>query len=91
MTPVAWLLSLWGAKRSARVHAAYRRLFRGEDAEMVLQDLAAFCKANESTFIAGSPDVSAHLEGARRVFLHIQSMLDLDPRAVPKPPFEDQP
>lgn len=89
MNPVGWLMAQWGARRSARVQAAYRRVFRGEDAEMVLADLAAFTKASESTFVAGSPDLSAHFEGARRVWLHIASMLDLDPRAIPKPPPEE--
>jgi len=89
MNPVQWLMAKWGAKRAVRVQEAYRRIFRGEDAEYVLADLADFCKANESTFVAGSPDLSAHLEGARRVYLHIASMLDMDARAIPKPPPEN--
>lgn len=89
MNPLQWLLSKWGAKQSARVQAAYRRVFAGEDGEMVLRDLASFCKAGESTFLAGAPDVSAHLEGARRVWLHIASMAGLDPRDLPRPPQEE--
>jgi len=42
----------------------------------VLKDLAAFCRAEESTY---HPDPRAHavLEGRREVFLRIQSHLNL--------------
>lgn len=45
-------------------------------AERVLQDLAKFCRANESTFL---PDSRAHavLEGRREVWLRIQNHLNL--------------
>lgn len=79
MDPIGWLYGAWNRFRRRRVIAAYRRLFRGADADLVLADLALFCRANASTFVADQPDLSAHYEGARRVFLHIQSMLDLEP------------
>lgn len=57
---------------------AYRRLFSLEsrDAQFVLQDLAKFCRAHESTF---HPDERTHalLEGRREVFTRIQQHLNL--------------
>lgn len=57
---------------------AYRRLFNPEnqDVQFVLQDLAKFCRAHESTF---HPDDRTHalLEGRREVFNRIQQHLNL--------------
>ncbi len=85
MNPLAWIAANWTTSRRRRVVAAYRRVFRGSDADIVLADLAIFCNANNPTFRAGQPDLSAHLEGARCVFLHIRSLLDLEPEDVPTP------
>lgn len=85
MNPKAWIMATWKGHRRRRVIAAYRRLFRGADADMVLADLAIFCNANNPTFRAGQPDLSAHMEGARCVYLHIRSMLDLEPQDIPDP------
>lgn len=57
----------------------YRHLF-GKDnpaAYEVLVDLAAFCRANESTFHP-DPRIHAMLEGRREVWLRIQSHLKLN-------------
>lgn len=57
---------------------AYRRLFNLEsrDVQFVLQDLAKFCRAHETTF---HPDDRTHalLEGRREVFNRIQQHLNL--------------
>jgi hypothetical protein len=59
---------------------AYQFVFEDENVnvEMVLKDLAEFCRANESTF---NPDQRLHavLEGRREVWLRIQQYLQLPP------------
>lgn len=59
---------------------AYRLVFNREDqaAKRVLQDLARFCRANESTF-AADPRAHAVAEGRREVWLRIQRHAMLDP------------
>lgn len=61
---------------------AYRRLFdRGDmDAQIVLADLARFCRANETTVVPdarGGVMATAVLEGRREVWLRIQQHLQL--------------
>lgn len=57
---------------------AYRVVFDGPMAEVVLADLLKFCRANETTF---HPDqrVSDVLIGRREVFLRIQHHIRLTP------------
>lgn len=70
---------------------AYRRLFLGDDGlnadgEVVLADLAKFCRANSSTAVvspvsrAVDPIATAMAEGRREVFLRIVAHLHLDER-----------
>jgi len=71
---------------------AYRRLFLTDDgdpnaeAEVVLADLAKFCKANQSTAVVSQksqqvdPIASALAEGRREVWLRIMAHLHLDER-----------
>ena len=58
--------------------AAYCRVFniQGVDAKVVLQDLANFCRANESTYTQ-DPRLSDRLDGRREVWLRIQQHLQL--------------
>jgi len=60
----------------SRRRGAYRDVFRGPNAEIVLGDLSRFCRAHESTF---HPDARAHAvaEGRREVFLRISEHLHL--------------
>jgi hypothetical protein len=60
----------------SRRRGAYQDVFRGPQAEIVLADLARFCRAHESTF---HPDARAHAvaEGRREVWLRIQEHLKL--------------
>lgn len=62
----------------ARRQTAYRKVFDGPWADVVLVDLARFCRAHESTF---HPDarVAAQLDGRREVLLRIQHHLGLTP------------
>lgn len=57
---------------------AYRRTFNLEsfDAVTVLEDLAKFCRAHESTAHV-DPHVAARLDGRREVWLRIQQHLQL--------------
>lgn len=60
----------------AQRRTAYVKTFVNPFGEEVLQDLARFCRANESTF---HPDARVHaaLEGRREVWLRIQQHLNL--------------
>lgn len=62
---------------NARI-GAYSRLFdpKNADARLVLEDLAAFCRAAESTF---HPDarVAAQLDGRREVWNRVQQHVQL--------------
>lgn len=56
---------------------AYQTVFNdGEMAKHILEDLAKFCRANESTFHE-DPRVHAVLEGRREVWLRIRQHLDM--------------
>lgn len=61
----------------ARRHQ-YRLTFRSPPGEIVLKDLARFCRAHHSTFHK-DPRVHAMLEGRREVWLRIQHHLRLSP------------
>lgn len=62
---------------------AYRRLFSLEnrDADVVLTDLAGFCRAHQST-AHPDPHMAARLDGRREVFLRISQHLQLDERTL---------
>lgn len=55
---------------------AYALTFTGAHGDAVLEDLARFCRANESCF---HPDQRVHavMEGRREVWLRIRQHLDL--------------
>lgn len=55
----------------------YVQTFNTPHGEKVLDDLAKFCRAHESTFHA-DPRVHAALEGRREVWLRIQQHLNLN-------------
>jgi hypothetical protein len=59
-------------------HTAYQRLFLGHgiDTDLVLQDLAKFCRAHVSTFHV-EPAMSDRLDGRREVWLRISHHLHL--------------
>ncbi len=55
---------------------AYRQTFKGPLGEVVLRDLAQFCKARESTF-HDNERVQSKLDGRREVFLRIAHHMNL--------------
>lgn len=55
---------------------AYQSIFNGPKGEIVLSDLARFCRACEST-AHNDPHMSARLDGRREVFLRIQQHTQL--------------
>jgi hypothetical protein len=56
---------------------AYKQTFNGNPAsEAVLQDLAKFCRASQSTFNS-DPRIAAMLDGRREVFIRIMDHLHL--------------
>jgi hypothetical protein len=72
---------------------SYRRLFLGEDGlnadgQIVLADLAKFCRANSSTAIVSpvsrsvDPIAMAMAEGRREVWLRLMAHLHIDERVV---------
>lgn len=72
---------------------AYRRLFLGEDGlsadgQIVLSDLAKFCRATSSTAVVSpisrsvDPIASAMAEGRREVWLRIMAHLHVDEKVI---------
>ncbi len=72
---------------------AYRRLFLGEDGlsgdgQIVLADLAKFCRATQSTAVVSpisrsvDPIATAMAEGRREVWLRITAHLHIDERVI---------
>ncbi|CAB4132162.1 hypothetical protein UFOVP134_49 [uncultured Caudovirales phage] len=55
---------------------AYQLTFSSPIGQRVLEDLAEFCRANETCFHA-DPRMHAVLEGRREVWLRIRKFLDL--------------
>jgi hypothetical protein len=56
---------------------AYRNVFISPPGEIVLQDLAKFCRAHETTEHPTHPERTHRLNGRREVWLHIQNELRL--------------
>lgn len=59
----------------------YVRTFDTPAGKKVLEDLAKFCRAHESTFHP-DPRIHAALEGRREVFLRIQQHLQLSDESL---------
>ena len=56
---------------------AYMLAFNTEAGKAILNDLAVFCRANETCVVPGDRDRTYVLEGRREVFLRIRAHLDL--------------
>lgn len=63
--------------------AAYKAVFDGAQAEIVLKDLARFCRAVDSSFDE-NPYKMAYIEGRREVYLRILTHIDQDIRPTSK-------
>lgn len=59
-----------------RRKSSYQLAFGSPAGELVLEDLAKFCRANQTCFDP-DPRIHAVLEGRREVFLRIQQHLNL--------------
>jgi len=60
---------------------AYKKTFSGPLAEVVLKDLARFCRAHESTF-HDRERVALILEGRKQAWLRISEHLNLSPEQL---------
>lgn len=80
-----WLMRAFGWRRARSVAAAYRALLdpKDEQARLILDDLARYCRAGSTSFIAGDPHQTAFNEGARDAFLHVIEMIGLQPSDLP--------
>lgn len=58
---------------------AYLRVFNTEnrDVQVVLSDLASFCRADRTTVVPGDPVATAVLEGRREAWLRVNQHLHL--------------
>lgn len=56
---------------------AYKLCFGSIAGQLVLHDLIAFCRENETCVVAGDPAKTNVLEGRREVFLRIKEHLNL--------------
>lgn len=74
-------LNIWRQWKLRRKQESYQAVFQGPQADVVLDDLAQFCRASESTFHP-DPRLAAMLDGRREVFLRIQEYLKLPPEAL---------
>jgi hypothetical protein len=54
----------------------YKLTFRSPPGQIVLKDLARFCRAHESTF-HDNERIQSKLDGRREVWLHIQELIKL--------------
>lgn len=63
---------------------AYRLAFNDEQPadRKVQEDLARFCRANETCVVPGDPVATAILEGRREVWLRIQQHKNLTPEQL---------
>ena len=77
-----WLANAFGAKRGAAVAHAYRNVFAAGEGRLVLDDLARYCRAGTTSFVAGDPHQTAFNEGARDAFLHIAELAGLTPADI---------
>lgn len=70
---------LWRVLRRRR--SAYREVFGAgghtRSQAIVLADLARWCSAQKTTYVAGDPDGAKYLEGRRQVWIRIQGYLRL--------------
>jgi len=71
----------------------YHRTFLAPAGANVLEDLSSVCREKRSTFVPGSTDETAFLEGGRSVMIYIRSMIAAKPDEVetPKALTEDEP
>ena len=67
-----------------RRKADYQLALKSPAGERVLEDLARFCRANQTVFVPGDPDLTKVLIGRQEVWLRIQQHLGLTPEQLMK-------
>jgi hypothetical protein len=84
----------WGT--FSQTNGAYRQLLRQPAGQLILADLATFCKANAASMVPGDTHMTAFNEGKRAVWNRIQAVLHLTDdelfaimKGVTLPPKED--
>jgi len=65
------------AERLKGLRNDYKKVFETEEGKKVLKDLETICMANTTTFNKDA-SVMAFQEGARAVYLHITTLMNLD-------------
>jgi hypothetical protein len=79
----AYRLAFGHQKIVIRLRTAYWTVFGNIAGQLVLQDLARFCRANETTMLPGAEAATPEtLEGRRQVWLRIQRHLSLTPEQL---------
>lgn len=65
-----------------KLHRAYKRVFgKNPDSDLVVADLATYCKINDTTY-SGSTEQMLIMEGRRQVYLRIFGHTNLDAKDV---------
>jgi hypothetical protein len=82
-----WLGHAFGPDRARAVAAAYREKLGRQDeaARLVLADLARYCRAGQSSIVAGDPHQTRVQRGARDVYPHVAEMIGLGPEELVEP------
>ncbi|MBX7147135.1 MAG: hypothetical protein K1X44_07490 [Alphaproteobacteria bacterium] len=71
---------LYSSENIQKVKVAYKNKLdpSHQESQLILNDLAAYCRVHRTSFIPNDPYQTAFNEGARDVFLHIYDMLNFD-------------
>ncbi len=72
------------------LNAAYRQVFNTPAGLQVLGDLQNNGFIHTSTHVPGDPNGTAMNEGTRRIVLHIQNMLRVEPDQMPRQVIREQ-
>lgn len=75
----AWLMEIW-PRREYEVARQYAVLV--EQCPLVLADLRAVCYGDRTDFVPGDAHASAHNQGMRAVWLHIQEQVKVEPATL---------
>lgn len=79
MNIIQWLLQVW-PRRAEEVSRQYRAAL--EQCPLVFADLRDLAYADRTTMVAGDAIMTAHNEGMRAVWLHIQDHFGIDPNRL---------
>lgn len=77
----AYAIAFGTKKLAESIRRAYCQVLGGPSGQMVLADLAKFCRASETCYDA-DPRMNAVLEGRREVWLRMQQHLRMTPEEL---------